>query len=528
MQSMQRQFGKLRHKSPGDNAKIAMLLNDYEDADRVLAKILEQAKTWRDSWVSLAHTQLGLVTEYEGLWDPIVGATDGHGTQAVPTPELQLHRTFKLKEAYTELKTDLLEEMALIDSRILTPTTDARACITPMRKTIKKRENKRLDYEQAQDRASKLQRKIGRSPKDDKALAKAEDDMARAQEEFNVADAHLRETLPPLVTATFTIIPPLLSSMVLIQNRLLGLYYTALHSYCQEFNFPSPPPPMEDVIDAFMVDFEPAKSEVEAIPCIASGKTVRQAMRLPDDSSSTNPNLSRPPSLVERRSSSNLIGSATMPPRPNRIPSAPILATGAASASPAPPRASFNSNVNSSSSRDHLTPTDFTTASRLGQGVAGLRPTSPGQPGTSTRPISPGALRPPTNPQADYFTRRASTSTTASTHSLSTTNSTIGTGIATPLSNVTNSSLSNGGVNAAAAKKKPPPPPPPKRGLTARQPDEFVIALYPFHGQGKGDLTFREGDRIRIVKKTATDQDWWVGELGGAQGSFPANYCRSA
>lgn len=72
--------------------------------------------------------------------------------------------------------------MALIDSRIITPTTDARASIEPLRKTIKKRENKRLDYEQAQDRASKLQRKIGRSPKDDKALAKAEDDMARAQE----------------------------------------------------------------------------------------------------------------------------------------------------------------------------------------------------------------------------------------------------------------------------------------------------------------------------------------------------------
>lgn len=39
MQSMQRQFGKLRHKGAGDNAKVAMLLSDYEDADRVLAKV---------------------------------------------------------------------------------------------------------------------------------------------------------------------------------------------------------------------------------------------------------------------------------------------------------------------------------------------------------------------------------------------------------------------------------------------------------------------------------------------------------
>lgn len=44
MHSMQRQFGKLRHKGAGDNAKVAMLLNDYEDADRVLAKVEEHTK----------------------------------------------------------------------------------------------------------------------------------------------------------------------------------------------------------------------------------------------------------------------------------------------------------------------------------------------------------------------------------------------------------------------------------------------------------------------------------------------------
>ncbi|RYP70468.1 hypothetical protein DL769_004957 [Monosporascus sp. CRB-8-3] len=493
MQSMQRQFGKLLHKSPGDNARVAVLLSDYEDADRVLAKILEQTKSWRDSWVSLVHTQLGLVTEYEGLWDPIVGASDGHGKPAAPTPELQLQRTFKLREAYAELRTDLLEEIALIDSRIINPSTDVRACITPMRKVIKKRENKRLDYEQAQDKANKLQRKIGRSPKDEKALAKAEDDMGRAQE---VQYPH------PELAATFSIIPPLLSSLVLIQNRLLGLYYTALHNYCEEFKFPTPPPPMEDVIETFMTNFEPARTEIESIPCVASGKAVRQPSKLPDDSTN-----SRPPSVIEngpRRSASALVvggGTATMPPRPNRIPSAPIPAANPLAQARPPISSSY------STSKDHLAATDFTTASRLAQ---------------KSPSLSPNATRSRTDPPADYFARRASTSTTASTLSLSATNTA---GVATPLSNITNSS------NAAAsimAKKKPPPPPPPKRGVGARQPDEFVVAQYAFTGQGAGDLSFREGDRIRIVKKTATDQDWWVGELDGAQGSFPANYCRAA
>ena len=135
---------------------------------------------WRDSWAALTNTQLQVVTEYEGLYDPIAGASDGQSRHAVPTPQLQLERTFKLKKAYTELKAELVEEMALIEEQILKPATDARTCIAPIRKTIKKRENKRVDYEKAQDKTLKLQRKPGRNPKEEAALAKADAEMSRA------------------------------------------------------------------------------------------------------------------------------------------------------------------------------------------------------------------------------------------------------------------------------------------------------------------------------------------------------------
>ncbi|KAI2619701.1 hypothetical protein GGR54DRAFT_126093 [Hypoxylon sp. NC1633] len=488
MQSMQRQFGKLLHKSPGDNARVAVLLNDYEDADRVLAKIIDQAKSWRESWISMAMAQLGIVTEYDGLWDPIVGASDGHGKPAVATPDLQLERTLGLKEAYAELKAELLDEVGLIESVIIRPATDARDCIAPLRKTIKKRENKRLDYEKCQDKANKLQRKASRSPKEDAALAKAESEVAQAAEEFHISDTHLRQTLPPLVAATFNIIPPLMAGIVMIQNRLLGLYYTTLHNYCQNYSFPSPPPPMESVISMWSADYEPVKREVESITCIAIGKAVRQPMKLPDDQSSSSErkpsNSSMAPPISEngfRRSSSNLIGSGDAEPplpgpRPNRIPSTTSIASSQGS-SGIQKRPSFASN-------NHLTPTDFTTASRLGQ--------------TPTPSISPSS----TQVRTDYFSRPSPASTTASSTSL------------------------NMGVSAAV-KKKPPPPPPPKK-MGASRSEEFVVAQYAFSGQNAGDLSFNEGDKIKIVKKTGTDQDWWVGELGGVKGSFPANYCKAA
>ncbi|KAI0112875.1 hypothetical protein F4814DRAFT_324957 [Daldinia grandis] len=496
MQSMQRQFGKLLHKSPGDNARIAVLLNDYEDADRVLAKIIDHTKSWRESWISLAMAQLGIITEYDGLWDPIVGATDGHGTTAVPTPDLQLERTLRLKQAYTELKAEVLEEVGLIESTIIKPATDARDCIAPLRKTIKKRENKRLDYEKCQDKVNKLQRKVSRTPKEDAALAKAEAEVARTAEEFEIADSHLRDTLPPLVAATFSIIPPLIAGVVVIQNRLLGLYYTTLHNYCQDYDFPSPPPPMESVTSMWSAAYEPVKREVESITCIATGKAVRQPMKLPDDPSNAINNINdRKPSTSSatsstaengfHRSPSGLIGSSNSAPppagpRPKRIPSSASIASSQGSTTIQPkPKPSF-------AIGNHLTPTDFTTASRLGQGP--------------TPAISPGS----TQPRADYFGRPSPTLTNASGTSFSAAAS----------------------AAAIAVKKKPPPPPPPKK-IGANRLEEFVIAQYDFAGQNAGDLSFREGARIKIVKKTGTDQDWWMGELDGVRGSFPANYCKT-
>ena len=75
--------------------------------------------------------------------------------------------------------------------------------------------------------------------------------------------------------------------------------------------------------------------------------------------------------------------------------------------------------------------------------------------------------------------------------------------------------------------KKKPPPPPPKR-IGSQGSGLFAVALYAFKGEGQGDLSFQEGDRIKVIKKTDSTDDWWEGELGGVKGSFPANYCKIA
>jgi amphiphysin len=76
---------------------------------------------------------------------------------------------------------------------------------------------------------------------------------------------------------------------------------------------------------------------------------------------------------------------------------------------------------------------------------------------------------------------------------------------------------------------------------------QYVVALYDFSAQvfvvhffpsiytefpvffkADGDLSFKVGDRIEIVEKTRSAEDWWTGKLNGEQGVFPGMHIYSA
>ncbi|KAI9512302.1 BAR-domain-containing protein [Russula earlei] len=78
---------------------------------------------------------------------------------------------------------------------------------------------------------------------------------------------------------------------------------------------------------------------------------------------------------------------------------------------------------------------------------------------------------------------------------------------------------------AAAAKRAPPPPPPLK---PKPAPVNYVVALYDFAAQADGDLDFKVGDRIEVIERTDSAEDWWTGRLDGRTGVFPGNYVQEA
>ncbi|KAI9729867.1 MAG: hypothetical protein M1834_006616 [Cirrosporium novae-zelandiae] len=431
MQRMQRGFGKLRPRA-ADDSQITVLLQEFENADKMLAKIIESTKAWRESWIAILTVQHRVVNEFRTIYAPIVGAAPEHGSshEAVLTSPEQLQRIENLYGICEELKQDLMGEL------------------------------NSLDHDRYQGRVDAARKK---GSKDPSAVTKAEQDLAKVTDEYNAIDDTLRAVLPKIITGAFNLLPSLLTAQIVAQNTILAQYYTLFHNFCEEEGFPSPPPPMEDVILTWKAEYYPVQEQIEkGISCIANGKAVRQPMHLEDGTTVRRPSTQN---RIQSGKPAVSPGRSLPPPSPQLYPVSrtPSVASTAMASSAA--NDEVESVTWSEPQTDYLTP-----VSRQNSHVMSFSPAGP---------------------NTDYFARDRMPSS---------------------------SSISS----AISQKKKPPPPPP-------RSPSSqgiWVKALYDFAGQGAGDLEFREGDRIKVLKKTESTDEWWEGELRGVKGSFPANYCQ--
>ena len=53
-----------------------------------------------------------------------------------------------------------------------------------------------------------------------------------------------------------------------------------------------------------------------------------------------------------------------------------------------------------------------------------------------------------------------------------------------------------------------------------------VVAKHEYTGTAEGDLNFVAGERIEVLKETASG--WWKGKIGDRQGVFPVNFTMPA
>lgn len=285
---------------------------------------------------------------------------------------------------------------------------------------------------------------------------------------------------------------------------MLAHYYTVLHTYCEEEGLPSPPPPMDQVIRDWELAQKPTQNEIEGFGMLAHGKAIRKH----DEAQNSQQGYKRPSfggrsmtnlSVTSRGSSASRSKSPMPPPNLGRKPSMPC---GVEASRPVSPSSSI---MTATPSVSVLSSSSVSTAPPTGGDY--WNPPVPSEPNpvpSWKRSPSPMPMKPP-KPTGIQF-------------------SPAGPKIDHHQTFISPTPASMDPLASLAGKKKPPPPPPAKPAMPPRPTVVFVTAMYDFGGQGPDDLSFREGDRIKLVRKTESTDDWWEGELAGVQGFFPANY----
>lgn len=108
------------------------------------AQLEASAKQWRDAWTNILNHQLATIENLYTIFKPLGGEGTNSTHVSAETPPATLERVHGLQEAFSELKTDMMEEVKDIDRKLVIPAKLARDALKPMEKAIKKREDAKV------------------------------------------------------------------------------------------------------------------------------------------------------------------------------------------------------------------------------------------------------------------------------------------------------------------------------------------------------------------------------------------------
>lgn len=461
------------------------------------------------------------------MYAPIKGSTQLTAVQPAETPEELLVCTSRLHQEFEGLKAELSTDIDMVDRMIIYPASSARELIKPVQKTIKKRENRKvfdpffsplsfpvvrssdnhqLDFERYQSKANSTTKKNNnRAERDLAALEKSETDLAQARLDYEAADDYLRQHLPVIIQTTLSLLPRILAAQINIQNSLLGTYYTIISEFAEQHGFPSPAPPMADIIGVFEENHFPIQSTAERLAIVHPKAFPRAA--------------------ATRNQSDSYSGRPTPPP------SSPSFDHSGSYRSPSPVRL----RVPPASDYEDADEDTYSRSSFAMRTPSVTPPASAPTPADDTKPrisadsatsysscSNQSALSSHSKNYLYDFPPPASQLASPISHRPASHSSSLNSSaVRQPHANSSTLANAAAATVAAAAKKKGPPPKPKPKPAAA---PVYVTAVYGFDAEEEGELSFAAGEQIRLTRRSEQVNDWWEGELRGVRGLFPGTY----
>lgn len=478
------------------------LSKKFTESEKVTAALIAEVCKFRDNVAALLNCQAEFGIILSEIYDPSMGEPSGEVTpRRTQTAPESVQAVDDFQAVMREIRDILLPEVDKLEYQVVAPLTEMQGMMKAIHKTIVKREHKLVDYDRHRISLKKLQDKKDRSLSDEKQIFKLESQLEVATADYEGLNNALKEELPGYFWLRTQLMEPISHTFYFLQLRIFGILLDRIDPLARSGYY--------DLTMDIVRGYEARKGDIA--PTIESIEVLaKRSVGSPYTSKYGSEGASTPSSFGGSSASLD-----TKPQSPSTLPVAKPWQTASAvkpwqQAAAPPPQ----------------------TAPKPWQ--AASAPTSPPAV-TAPKPwqtptVAPKSWQAPSRPAAD-----ASPPPYSSPKSLATTvslapssgGSRNGPNIQLQVSPSVISAVAAGAAGAAiqaskpALAKKPPPPPVPKRlGV------KMVVALYDYDAQQDGDLSFKKDDRIEIVERTDSTQDWWTGKVNGRQGVFPGNYVK--
>ncbi|KAJ6260706.1 Acetylcholinesterase [Drechslerella dactyloides] len=500
MAFLHRGIGKLMKRS-ADDADVATIIADVKNYDERLEKLIDGLKRWQDSISQLLLHQNAISTELFDLYRPIP-------PERVAIDQPRLERVQEWQAAAAEMKEELSKQSGDV-GRVLEQTVSVKDSLKPVKKVLGKRENCKLDYERYQSSTESARKKGNRSEREAGVMAKAERQLDQAAQQYHDIDAHIKEYVPPILDAVASYIPYVLYAVEYLFSTFIGQKYRLVNEFAQRHSLND----YEEFEQEWKRDFMPIKDHVESFKLLKEGKAIWKPMETQRPPERPMPAVNK--GAFWRRQSGK--GSEDLgmegPPSARKPSDAAPPPRKPSDAAPPPYSEKDSSFIGGKPMSRQQSSTSSAGLSVQDEKLAGPRPISSRRSSTNLWPRD-----------VKSETSAAPRPSIQKIHSSTSIKSQGDIGIAAPTL-YGNGSLQNRASSAslataaaAAAKKKPPPPVPKPKPKLPKPRETYVVALYKFEPQNEGDLSLNEGDRVKIVQKSESMDDWWEGEVVQSNG----------
>ncbi|KAK6338370.1 hypothetical protein TWF730_002434 [Orbilia blumenaviensis] len=500
MNHLHRSVGKLMKRS-ADDVDVGTIISDVKNYDERLNRLLEDLAKYQTAISQLLVHQNAASQELVLLYKPIP-------SERVAIDPARLQRVEEYQTASAEMKDELTKTSHRV-SDVIKQTKGVKDCLKPVKKSLDKRENYKLDYERHNTTVENNRKKGARTEREAGVQRKAEDNLDDATKKYHALDDHIKATIPPILDAIGVFIPYILQAISEISTSFVGVNYRYINDFAVRHHLSN----YETFEEDWKQDFMPIKNHAEQFKILQNGKAVHKPMEIKYPPS---PVLEKKGFLSRRQSSKTEeeIGPQIHRTRTNDPP--PSYSPFNHSEPPGGRPMSRQQSTGSGLSVDGKAAPPRPMSRKSSSGIWGKDKPSDGS-------IRPSVQKIQSSTSIKSFqTEGAGTATPPSSFGAN------GMGLASKKSSA---SLASAAAAAVAKKKAPPPPIPMKSKPPPKPRDTYVVAMYDFKAQNHGDLGLSEGDRVKVTQKTASTEDWWEGEVTQPDGSvkkgyFPANYCQ--